>query len=148
VYSVAAAPWRILRNVHIAAQADIGPGLRLPHPYNVLLPSEGVIGRDCSIYHDVTLGRGPGGGLPVIGDAVMIFPGARVLGSVSVGDGAQVGANCVVTRDVPTGASVTVAPPRVIPQEMAQRMRLIREAPKEVRAAAASATASAQPRTA
>ena len=108
-------PWRVLEGVSIPHDADIGPGLRLPHPRNVLIAPGAKLGRDCSVYHDVTLGRGGRKGVPRLGDRVMLFPGARVLGGIEIGDDARIGANAVVQQNVPPGASVSLPRPRTIP---------------------------------
>jgi serine O-acetyltransferase len=108
--------WRTILNVRISPQAEIGPGLCLIHPWNVLIgPSR--IGENCLIFHEVTLGTNANSrnAFPCIGDGVDIYVGARVLGQVTIEDGVTIGANCVVLNNVPKGA--TVAPPavRIIP---------------------------------
>lgn len=122
LYKVATVPWR-LRSVCIPARARIGPGLCLLEPHNVLIAPETRIGEDFTVYHEVTIGRGPSPGLPVVGRGVTIHPGAKVLGGIAIGDAARVGANVVATRDVPAGATVLTAPARVIPPAMARRIR-------------------------
>jgi serine O-acetyltransferase len=69
---------------------------------------------------DITLGqtkRGPRRGAPTIGDNVYIGPGARIIGAVVVGNNVAVGANCVVTEDVPDNAVVVGVPARVVSSE-------------------------------
>lgn len=117
-YKVAVLPWRIFRMVVLPAGARIGPGLCLHHPGNIEVSDTAEIGADCTIYHDVTIGRGPIPGAPRIGDGVTIYPGARLLGGIRVGDRAEVGANVVVTRDVPAGAILVPPAARVIPRTM------------------------------
>lgn len=121
-HKVLAAPWRLLRSVYIPAKAEIGAGLRMPHPQSVHIPPCAVIGEGCSIYHEVTLGTGPTPGVPTIGNNVMIFPGAKILGGVTVGDGSHIGANAVVTKDVPPGSMVASPPARAIPRETVEKM--------------------------
>ena len=105
-------PWTAL--LHVRLDADrIGPGLCLIHPHCIMVARGTVIGRDCLVFHEVTLGTNIGVQRgPVIGNGVDLYVGARVLGPVSVGDRAMVGANCVVTQDVPPGAVVAPAPAR------------------------------------
>lgn len=98
--------------------ARIGAGLKLIHPTNIMIGSGVEIGEDCLIFHDVTLGTGRIPGTPKIGNNVDIYPGARVLGGVKIGDHSMVGANCVVTRDVPPNSIILPAPSRVIPRSM------------------------------
>lgn len=76
------------------------------------------IGEDCLIFHDVTLGTGQIPGAPKIGNNVDIYPGARVLGGVVIGDRSMIGANCVVTRDVPPESIILAAPGRVMPRSL------------------------------
>lgn len=112
-------PWATV--LHVKLDADrIGPGLCLIHPHCVMVAQGSVIGRDCLIFHEVTLGTNVGVERgPVIGDSVDLYVGARVLGAVSVGDGAMVGANCVVTHDVPPGSVIAPAPGRAAPRVVA-----------------------------
>jgi serine O-acetyltransferase len=74
------------------------------------------MGEGCSVFHEVTVG--PTGirsmEYPVIGDRVMIFPGAKVLGAITIGDDAVIGASSLVVEDVPAGAVVSGNPARVI----------------------------------
>jgi serine O-acetyltransferase len=78
--------------------------------------SQAVIGNRVTIMQQVTIGDVEQGEsvAPVIGDDVYIGAGARVLGDVRVGDGATIGANAVVTRDIPPGATV-VGVNRILP---------------------------------
>lgn len=108
-------------NIHLWAGRGgprIGAGLKLTHPTNVMIGSGVEIGEDCLIFHDVTLGTGQIPGTPKIGNNVDIYPGARVLGGVTIGDRSMVGANCVVTRDVPPESIILTAPSRVIPRSL------------------------------
>ena len=75
---------------------------------------------NCSISHEVTLGRasrGPREGYPTVGDEVYVGPGAKLIGKVHVGDGAAIGANAVVTKDVPKRGVAVGVPARVISLE-------------------------------
>lgn len=128
VYKAAALPFRFLWNVSIPATAKIGPGLCLHHPFNILIPATASIGDDCTIYHDVVLGLGPHPGVPTLGNNVTIFAGAKIIGGIKIGDGAEIGANVVVSRDIESGAVVPPMPARVIPREMRDFMRYRREA--------------------
>lgn len=75
-----------------------------------------VIGKNCHIAQNVTLGGGggPEGGLPVLGDHVTIGAGAVVLGHVKIGENAVIGANAVVLSDIPANAVAVGAPAKVV----------------------------------
>ncbi len=105
-------PWTTF--LHVKLDADrIGPGLCLIHPHSIMVARGTVIGRDCLIFHEVTLGTNLGSSSgPTIGDGVDLYVGARILGPISVGDRAMIGANCVVTQNVLPGAVIAPAPVR------------------------------------
>jgi len=103
--------------VFMDPMADIGPGLYLGHPFMVVINRRVKIGRDCSIGHEVTLGihnRGERRGCPEVGNRVYIGPGAKIFGAIKLGDGSAIGANAVVTRDLPENAVAAGIPARVI----------------------------------
>lgn len=87
---------------------------QLPHGLNgIIVSHNAVIGRNCTIFHQVTIGEGRGGA-PVIGDRVLIGAGAKIIGNVHIGDDAKIGAGCVVAQDVPAGATVVAEKARII----------------------------------
>lgn len=88
--------------IYLPTTAQIGPGLVLVHIGPVIVHGDTVAGENLTLSHQTTLGSHRGG-TPRIGDGVFIGPGARVLGAVEIGDGARIGANAVVTIDVPAG---------------------------------------------
>ncbi len=79
-----------------------GPGLKLPHWGTIVISPEAVVGRGCVVHPGVTLGVNHGRA-PQLGDDVYLGPGAKIFGGLSIGDRVTVGANSVVTRDVPAG---------------------------------------------
>ena len=82
---------------------EIGGGLFIHHGFATMVAAKSI-GENCWINQQVTVGYGKGSEPPVIGDNVMITCGAKVLGQITVGDGAVIGANAVVIRDVEPGA--------------------------------------------
>lgn len=93
---------------------------QLPHGLNgIIVSHNAVVGKNCRIYHQVTIGE-TGKGAPVIGDAVVIGAGAKIIGPVTVGDRARIGAGCVVMRDVPAGAVVIAPTPNVILKDLGE----------------------------
>jgi serine acetyltransferase len=97
---------------HIDAWTDeIGPGLRLPHPFNVVIGEHASIGAECTLMHNVTVQRGAG---TRVGRGAVLGTGAVVLAGARVGDGALIGAASVVRGDVPAGHVAVGAPARVV----------------------------------
>ena len=75
------------------------------------------IGDDCTLYHGVTLGGtswNKGKRHPTLGKGVVIGAGAKISGPILVGDGAKIGSNAVVVRDVPPGATAVGIPARIV----------------------------------
>ena len=81
----------------------------------VVIHPEAIIGEDCVIFHQVTIGgRADIEGAPRLGAKVIVGAGAKILGPVVVGDGAKVGAGAVVVHDVPAGITVVGVPARPV----------------------------------
>jgi serine O-acetyltransferase len=94
----------IITGVSIPARATIGKGLRIHHFGGIIVHSEAAIGENCTIYHGVTLGdRGGWGGVPRVGNRVLIGAGAKLIGEIVIGDDCVIGANAVVHTSVPAG---------------------------------------------
>ncbi|TVP72213.1 MAG: serine acetyltransferase [Rhodobacteraceae bacterium] len=108
--------WCWVAQVDIAPQTEIGGGLILPHPNGIVIHSATVIGPNCLIFQQVTLGARGLDGVPHIGGHVDIGAGARILGPVRIGDHAVIGANAVVICDVPPGHVARGVPARVYPR--------------------------------
>lgn len=86
----------------------------LPHGLNgIIVSHNAVIGENCTIFHQVTIGEGRGGA-PTIGDNVLIGAGAKVIGGIHIGSNVKIGAGCVVMQDVPDNTTVIPAAPQLI----------------------------------
>ncbi len=97
----------------IGRGAKFGPGLVVLHSVGVVINTSVRGGANVVIESGVTIGAEKASS-PMLGDNVFIGAGARVIGAVRVGSGARIGANAVVTRDVPDGATAVGVPARIV----------------------------------
>jgi serine O-acetyltransferase len=98
-------------------QASIGEGFYIAHHGTIVVNPQVVIGKNCNISQGVTIGKantGPKAGVPVLGDFVYIGPGAKIFGNIRIGNNVAIGANSVVTTDVPDNGVVVGVPARVV----------------------------------
>ncbi len=108
---------RFFTGIEIDPGATIGAGVFIDHGMGVVIGATAEVGDGCTIYQGVTLG---GTSLahtkrhPTLGKNVTVGSGAAVLGAIYVGDGARIGANSVVVKDVPANATVVGIPGRVV----------------------------------
>jgi len=108
---------RMMTNIDIHPGATIGRRLFIDHGAGVVIGETAEIGDDVTLYHGVTLGgtsAHKGKRHPTLGDKVLVGAGAKVLGPVTLGAHASVGANSVVISDVPPGMTVVGIPGRVV----------------------------------
>ncbi len=106
---------RTVTGIEIHPGAVIGKRLVIDHGVGCVVGETAVIGDDCIIFHGVTLGGlkfSPTKRHPTVGNNVMLGTGAKVLGPIHIGNNSRIGANAVVMRDVPEGATI-VAPASV-----------------------------------
>lgn len=109
--------YRYKFGIDIPFTTRIGSGFYIGHFCGIFINEDCVIGKNCNISQGVTIGksnRGKRKGCPVVGDNVYIGPGAKIIGSIRIGDHVAIGANCVVTRDVPDFGVVAGVPGKVI----------------------------------
>jgi serine O-acetyltransferase len=105
----------IITGIHIPRGCRIGPGLRIFHYGCIVLNPDTIIGSNCTLRHDVTIGnRKSDHDVPVIGNNVDIGAGAKILGAVNIGNGVKIGANAVVLNDLPDNSVAVGVPARVI----------------------------------
>ena len=97
--------WEIFLGCDIGCK--IPHHLILPHPYGIVIHSKTVLGNNVVLMQQATLGARDIDDLaPVLGDEVFVGAGARVLGGITIGEGSKIGANAVVTKDVPPHSTV------------------------------------------
>lgn len=88
-----------------------------PHPIGIVIAENVKLGNNCVIYQNVTIGgktRIGKNGFPTIGDNVTIYAGACIIGDVKIGNNVIIGANAVVTKDIPNNCVVAGVPAKVI----------------------------------
>lgn len=115
---------RMFTQIDIHPGATIGHRFFIDHGCGVVIGETAEIGNDVTLYHGVTLGGvswNAGKRHPTLCDGVMVGAGAKILGPVTVGAQARVGANSVVVRDVPDGMTVIGIPGRVVLPEDQRR---------------------------
>jgi serine O-acetyltransferase len=104
---------RFITGIEIHPGATIGQRFFIDHGMGVVIGETASIGNDVTIYHDVTLGGtslSKGIRHPQVGNNVIIGAGAQLLGPIIVGDGARIGSNAVVVKDVDAGATMVGVP--------------------------------------
>jgi len=113
---------RWLTGIEIHPGATIGQRFFIDHGMGVVIGETAEIGDDCTLYHGVTLGGtswNKGKRHPTLAKGVVVGAGAKILGPITIGEGARIGSNAVVVKDVPPGATAIGIPARVIEAEAA-----------------------------
>lgn len=108
---------RFMTGIEIHPGAKIGKNLFIDHGMGVVIGETAEVGDNCIIFHQVTLGgtgKHKGKRHPTVGKDVIISTGAKVLGPINIGDGAKIGANAVVLKDVPAMATAVGIPAKNI----------------------------------
>ena len=107
--------WSAVTGAEIHLNSQIDGGLLIPHPNGIVIHPNAVIGPNCLIFQQVTIGTGgKKPGVPTLGGHVDVGAGAKILGGVIIGDHAKIGANAVVLDDVPAGATAVGIPATVV----------------------------------
>lgn len=108
---------RWLTGIEIHPGAKLGRRVVIDHGMGLVIGETAEVGDDCILFHGVTLGGlkfDPVKRHPTVGDRVLIGAGAKVLGPVTLGDDCRVGANAVVTKDVPAGKTAVGNPMHIL----------------------------------
>jgi len=105
--------WSVVTGAEIDLSCQIGGGLLIPHPNGIVIHPKAILGVNCLIFQQVTLGGGDGKP-PLIGGHVDIGAGAKVLGTIVVGEHAKIGANAVVVKNVEAGTTVVGIPAKAV----------------------------------
>ncbi len=103
--------------IDIPYKTKISEGFFIAHFSGVIVHEACVIGKNCNLSQNTTLGRTNRGtlkGSPTIGDNVYIAPGVKIIGNVNVGNNVAVGANAVVTKNIDNNAVAVGIPARVV----------------------------------
>ena len=103
--------------IQIPLNTKIGEGMLFCHFSCIVFSEQVVVGKYCSIHQGVTVGRvfaGDKAGTPTLGDHVIIYPGAKVVGNIHVGNNVMIGANATVLNDVPDNCVVVGSPARIV----------------------------------
>jgi serine O-acetyltransferase len=115
---------RWFTGIEIHPGATIGRRVFIDHGMGIVVGETAEIGDDCTLYHGVTLGGtswNKGKRHPTLARGVVIGAGAQVLGPLLIGDGAKIGSNAVVVRDVPAGATAVGIPARIVTEDQQDR---------------------------
>lgn len=100
---------RLMTGIEIHPGATLGEGILIDHGMGVVIGETAEVGNRVTIYHGTTLGgtgKDKGKRHPTVLDDVIIGAGAKVLGPITIGSKSKIGANAVVLKDVPNGATV------------------------------------------
>ncbi len=115
---------RWLTGIEIHPGATIGRRVFIDHGMGVVIGETAVVGDDCTLYHGVTLGGtswNKGKRHPTLEAGVVIGAGAKILGPITIGEGAKIGSNAVVVKDVPANATAVGIPARILEEEKSKQ---------------------------
>ncbi len=109
----------ILTGIELPCEVTLGRRFRIEHFGGIIISGDATFGDDCIIRNGVTVGLRYTGqrGSPVIGNRVDIGAGAKILGTIHIGDDVAIGANAVVLCDVPSNSIAVGIPARVLPRK-------------------------------
>lgn len=104
--------WSAVTGADIPLNSRIAGGLLIPHPNGVVIHPEAVVGPNCLLFQQVTIGNDRG--VPRLGGHVDVGAGAKLIGPIHIGDHAKIGAGAIVMTDVPAGATAIGNPARIL----------------------------------
>lgn len=104
---------REIGQIELFYSAEIGHSFKINHGVGSVIGARCRIGDNCTIHQNCTIGD-RNGGRPTIGDNVVIYAGAMILGNIYIGDNCIIGANSVVTKDCPANSVIVGSPGRII----------------------------------
>lgn len=108
---------KLATGIQLPVGTKIGGGVKFFHYNCIIIAQSSIIGENSSIHQGVTIGRvfnGPKAGCPTIGNNVVIFAGAKIIGNVHIGDHTVIGANAVVTSSIPANSVCVGVPAKII----------------------------------
>lgn len=115
---------RWITGIEIHPGARIGRRVFIDHGMGVVIGETAELNDDVTLYHGVTLGGtswNKGKRHPTLGKGVVVGAGAKILGPIHIGDGAKIGSNAVVVKDVPAGATAVGIPARILDGDQAAK---------------------------
>ncbi len=107
----------ITTGIDLPSRAEIGKGVYIAHFGGIFINENVKIGDYCTFSQDITIGvagRGEKRGCPTLGDRVYLAPGCRIIGAISIGNEVAIGANAVVTKDLPDKAVAVGVPAKIV----------------------------------
>jgi serine O-acetyltransferase len=116
---------RWLTGIEIHPGARIGRRFFIDHGMGVVIGETAEVGDDCTVYHGVTLGGtswNQGKRHPTLGNGVIVGAGAKILGPILIGEGAKIGSNAVVVKEVPRGATAVGIPARIVDEAQQRKV--------------------------
>lgn len=111
--------------ISIPYSTQIGKGLYIGHSGGIVVNSKAIIGNNVNISHGVTIGksgRGEKSGVPIIGNNCYLGPGSVIIGKIKISNNVAIGANAVVTKNVPENAVIVGVPGKIISMDGAERL--------------------------
>jgi serine O-acetyltransferase len=106
--------WSLITRADIPLNCKISGGLLIPHPNGIVIHPDALIGPNCIIFQQVTLGTRNDLLPPTIGACVEIGAGAKIIGPINIGNFVKIGANAVVLTNVPDGKTAVGIPASII----------------------------------